>query len=537
MAAVIDGHPRIDYKPEDIEDADLSSQALVEKMWHQMSGSSVWLPELQVYLLVTRVLFGENIFWPTISFLRGRVFDEDWEELHDYTITWDTKSYTFPLVFDIAIPYTLDGMFFGTEDPRVIMEDGVEHAEPVVVFNMVGPISDWKRAMYIFRPFSNKLTLLTIEKLGQPDTEKNWAPFFVPQYSLLDPSKRESNEYIHFIYNHKPLRILRCHLRCGDCEFLFDAEIPANLFNVRKEDGGDLRGGSNFVPVPLQLPPQMRQRIDIWIALPRTHIETDCGAMYRPELIVMIRTDAHFYMSFASKSLDFGSAIVDHGPDENSCPKGRIMIPMSLVRWDTQPHRIEMVTYSPEGDSATTYPTSDPGHTDILTATFSVDDTHVQVARIVGLLSLVKGIPQVKALLSVSPSSMAEDRQSAEMRNMLSSWVSDDIRGCLVEAAINYTAPYRKSPDGADPTRPDDSKKLLLKEFEEKHQAKLLAEGKLGPERLSLDQLKQEEQEEMLMKGIMTLPEGYGDANAAEAAINAHSKIDGGVTEELRERE
>ena len=87
VAAVIDGHPRIDYKPEDIEDPDLSSQALVEKMWHQMSGSSVWLPELRVYLLVTRVLFGENIFWPTISFLRGRVFDEDWEELHDYTIT------------------------------------------------------------------------------------------------------------------------------------------------------------------------------------------------------------------------------------------------------------------------------------------------------------------------------------------------------------------------------------------------------------------------------------------------------------------
>ena len=233
---------------------------MIDKMWHHMSGSSVWLPDLGIFLLVTRITFGENPMSPTISFLRGRIYDEDWEELHDYKLHWGTKTYTFPLVFDVDIPYTIDGIWFGTEDPRIIMEEGVEGAEPVVIFNMVGPITEWKRAMYLYRPFSNVLTLLTIGKLARPDMEKNWQPFFVPQYTDAKSTVRKSNEFIHFIYKNKPLSVLRCYLQHGDCEFIFEQTVPVNLFDSRREDMGDLRGGTNFVDVPLAVPRQIRQR-------------------------------------------------------------------------------------------------------------------------------------------------------------------------------------------------------------------------------------------------------------------------------------
>lgn len=199
----------------------------------------------------------------------------------------------------------------------------------------------------------------------------------------------------------------------------------------------------------------------------------------------MIRVDSHFYMAFASNSLEFGNAVVEYGPEDDRCSKGRIMIPMSLARWDIEPNLIEVST---EQDSTATRRISNPAYTDILTFTLSVDDTSVRVARMSGLLEFVKNIPQVKALLKMNPAGTEEDTEFFKMHNLLSTWVADDIRGCLIEAAINYTSTLKQSGD-AEPARPDERKKLLLKEYEEKNQAKLLAEGKLGPEPLGLSQI------------------------------------------------
>lgn len=474
IAGILDGHPRIEYKEDDLVNPEVSAQAMVDKMWHHMSGSSVWLPDFNVFILFTRIPFGENIYWPTISFLRGRIFDEDWNQLDDYKLHWGNRTYTFPLVFDVDIPHTPDGSCFGPEDPRVILEEGIEGAEPVVLFNMAGPVTEWKRSMYLYRPFSNVLTLLTIGLLARPDMEKNWQPFFVPQYSDADSNVRIPNEYIHFIYKNKPLRILRCHLQYGACEFIFEQTVPQDLFYSRREDMGDLRGGSNFIDVPLELPQQIRQRVDAWAAFPRTHINTDCGpALYRPELFIMIRVDGLFYLSFASESLDFGNAILEYGPDDDRCAKGKILIPMSISRWDTHAHVLDMATYSPDRGSVITYRTSEKNKTDVMTATFSVDDTSVQVARISGLLALVLSIPQVKALDKMEPST--EDGESAELKNIFSSWVADDVRGCLVEAAINYTQPWLHSADGSE-GKPPEHKKLLTKEHGEQEIARLTGE-------------------------------------------------------------
>jgi hypothetical protein len=118
---------------------------------------------------------------------------------------------TFPLVFDIPTKYEGgDGEFYGPEDPRIILEDNVQGAEPVIIFNMAHERSDWKRAMYAFRPFSGHLTILTIRDTNRAISEKNWPPFFLPSEDPKpEKAARKPDEYIHFVYNFKPLKILK----------------------------------------------------------------------------------------------------------------------------------------------------------------------------------------------------------------------------------------------------------------------------------------------------------------------------------------
>ncbi len=70
-----------------------------------------------------------------------------------------------------------------------------------------------------------------------------------------------------------------------------------------------------------------------------------------------------------------------------------------------------------------------------MTVTFSVDDTTIQVARVQGLLGFVLDLPPVKALLEED----ARRDDQSDALNLLSSGVGDDVRACLVEAALNYT--------------------------------------------------------------------------------------------------
>ncbi|KAK5276954.1 Beta-mannosyltransferase 1, partial [Exophiala xenobiotica] len=440
-----------------MHDPNLSVEDIVDKTWTRMSGSSVWLPDQKVYLSVTRVIFCPSQTWsvPKMSFLRGQLFNEDWEHLDNYNITWGDKKLNFPRVFDIPAQWEPDGELYGPEDPRVILEDGVEGAEPVVTFNMIARRSSWKRAIYVFRPFSNHTTILTIGDQERQETEKNWAPFFVPEEELVQPSLanklhlptstvvRKPSEYIHFIYAFKPLRILKCHLRCGDCEFVYEQVLPENFLNHHNENGGSLRGGTNFVPVPV--PPNMGldEKMNIYAAFPRTNIEGRCGpgSFYRPEFVVLINIGAQFHLAFASESLDFGSSIVELGPEDDRCNKGRILIPMSIAHWDTS-HR-----------------------QDIMTVTFSVDDSTVQVARVQGLLGFILNLPQFKTLFKKDG---ALKGVQSDVMNMLSSWVGDDVRGCLVEAALNYTEAVH---DMKHPKNPidqlDPSKELLRKIYED----------------------------------------------------------------------
>jgi beta-1,2-mannosyltransferase len=154
IAGSLKDHILIDYEG---QDRTLTHNQIVAKTWLRMAQSSVWMERYQVYLTVTRVLFYTQgvRHWPKISFLRGQIHDENWIELVDYTLEWNGKHIQFPTIFDIPFPYVKGGAFYGPEDPRIIIEQGLSDtytAEPIIIFNMKSMIEgqDHWRAMHLF---------------------------------------------------------------------------------------------------------------------------------------------------------------------------------------------------------------------------------------------------------------------------------------------------------------------------------------------------------------------------------------------------
>ena len=440
IALTLDHHPSVDYPDELMSDPDMRVDDIVEKTWARRSGSSVWLPEQQVYLAVTRVVFSPSRTRSKakMSFLRGQLFNEDWEHLENHTISWSGNYFTFPTVFNIPGLGEEDENY-GPEDPRVVLENSVEGAEPVIIFNMVGLKSDWRRAMYLFLPFSGQSTILTIKDEERLDNEKDWAPFFVPTEQQqtfiskiplpISTAVRNPNEYVHFVYTFRPLRILKCHMRCGDCEFEYEQDLPDS--SVSHEEQGTLRGGTNFVPVPIPSSMDIDPRVQVYAGFPQTNIEKYCGGnFFRPELMVMINIGKQFQLSFASESLAFGNAILEMGAQEDQCDKRRILSPNSIARWDTSNGQ------------------------DIMSMSLGVNDETVQVARIEGLLTLVKNLPQFKTLLKRDGLLKGAN---TDLMSILTSWVGDDVRGCLLESVANYTG---SGQDSADPVSEEEEMDL-----------------------------------------------------------------------------
>ncbi len=445
----LDHHPIVNYPDEMLDDPEMDARDIVEKTWQRLTGSSVWLPQQKVYLSVTRVVFSPSRTrtTPKMSFLRGQVFNEDWEHLDNHTIIWSGKRLKFPMVFDIPAQWDDDGSMFGPEDPRVILEEGAQDVEPMIIFNMVARKSGWKRAMYLYRPFSRESTILTIKDTERAYNEKDWAPFFIPEEEprgLLGKNPlpvpgvvRKPNEYIHFVYSFSPLRVLKCHMRCGDCEFEYEQDLHDKAQSKHHDEAGTLRGGTNFVPVPIPSSMDIDSKVRVYASFPQTNIAKFCdGNFFRPEFAVMINIGNQFQLAFGSESLDFGNAILELGPEDDRCEKGRILTPNTVARWDTS------------------------GRQDVMTVTFSVNDETTQVARLHGLLAFVRNLPQFKTLLKRDGFLKGAD---ADLASVLSSWVGDDVRGCLIESAANITGTILEVEAQDDAQEMDLSNELLLK--------------------------------------------------------------------------
>ncbi|RVX66942.1 hypothetical protein B0A52_09066 [Exophiala mesophila] len=449
IASILDGHPMVDYPTEMIKGQKMSIQQIVSSSWDRLATACSFLPDRGVHLCISRIIF--HPLRPKdhcrINFLHARIFSQDWESLDGYHLTWKDHEVTFPKIFDTNTEFKLGGELFGPEDARIIIED-VPDAEPVIVFNMKSSQSDWKRAMWIFRPFSGHSTILTIRgTLERPKKEKNWTPLFIRDPDHTPSDKRLPSQYLYFVWKFEPLTVLKCHLLTGMCDVVFEQQVDDNLISYHEISSSTLRGGTEFVPIPRTLSSSWWSRhhdpnVQAFIAFPRTHVEGAGGCRqpsYRPELAVLVTNTTDFYLTYLSDPLDFGPDTVMNAEQlSDSCGKGRIMIANSIARWDLEESK------------------SGSERTDVMTLTLSVDDSTVQVMRVSGIYQFLQSLPSLDFYFSRSPKiyggkkafpRIATSATRGEFAELVrttdpferASAVGLDLRACAEEAAEVYT--------------------------------------------------------------------------------------------------
>ncbi|KAF7121639.1 hypothetical protein CNMCM5793_009110 [Aspergillus hiratsukae] len=395
-------YPKID---EDFQKQDLSFEDFVNTNWAELAGSGTWLPKYQVYLVVTRLIYypSGNLEWPTISFLRGRIFDSKWNHLNGYAIPWSGEKITFPRVFDIPSIWTEGDIFLGPEDPRVVLEDDVEDAEPVIVFNMLSDLLVKRRMMWIHRPFSKFSMPLAIKGEEQKMTEKNWAPFFHKTSSDGSPSRDLS-----LVYSIQPLEILTCDLQNGQCEWEFQQEAHSDVASVSQHVRGGMRGGTNFVPIYKR----SSSRVNLWAGFPRTHLDGACDKVstYRPELVILARTGlSEFHIAYASDAIDFGGTVLNPQAIDHPCEEGHILIPNGIIRWDQRP------AY------------------DLIHLSLSVADRTIQVVTLHGVMKLVESLPIMAHMVRAS----TQPYHDSFPKDLHWSAAGKHVLECSVSAAMN----------------------------------------------------------------------------------------------------
>ncbi|KAL2435610.1 Beta-mannosyltransferase 1 [Exophiala dermatitidis] len=455
IAAELDAHPMIDYAPtmNRIKEGTFSLNEILAASWDRLATACVWMPDHGVHLCVSRIIFhpGGQKDRCRISFLRGQIYSENWMHLDRYTLKWKGREIQFPKVFDTPTEYKIGGLLFGPEDARIIIEEGVEDAEPVIVFNMITSRSNWKRAMWIFRPFSEQSNILTVRGTERPKKEKNWAPFFVRELEQDDPesntttSAGQPSKHIHFIWRFEPLTVLKCRLSTGMCDVVFEQKVLPALSSQHDDHDGSLRGGTQLIPIPLSNKEKLESpfgspNVQAFVSFPRTHVEKAGGcrqAVYRPELTVLVTNTTHFYLTYASQALDFGEGVVmDADALADPCGKGRIMITNSIARWDL------------DGRDA------NGKQMDVMTLTLSVDDATVQVMMVAGVWNLLRGLPSLASYFGQQKvesttegfPTFANDAAQNEYSALLEPFdryeranaVGWDVRACLEESALSY---------------------------------------------------------------------------------------------------
>jgi len=165
-----------------------------------------------------------------------------------------------------------------------------------------------------------------------------------------------------------------------------------------------MRGGTNFVPVPIKT----HSGIRVYAGFPRTHLDGACGVntIYRPELVILSAVGSNFHITYASDAIEFGHAVLDETALESPCKEGHILIPYSISRWDLS-----------DGQ-------------DIMTLSISVADKTVQITRLHGLMKFIKQLPYFGEFLKHDVSQGGE-----ALWNFRWSVVGNDVLACSAEAA------------------------------------------------------------------------------------------------------
>lgn len=235
-------------------------EGTVDNYWYRFAGTSVWLEEYGVHLMVSRVLYSvEGVRdRPILSLTYAQAFDSDWSELKDVdliipeTDDGSTVKVSYPGFVPIPTFHEISKdkvTYYGPEDPRILLrKNNKGHMEPVVIFNQKqreiykgGEESEDEngkkiemvgfrvyRSMYMCFIWQTQLGKLNVDPLAteyagthysrvieldrfhsdKKEAEKNWTPFF----SYADRRKHGFDKSIYFVYSWDVFKVLKCDI-------------------------------------------------------------------------------------------------------------------------------------------------------------------------------------------------------------------------------------------------------------------------------------------------------------------------------------
>ncbi|EGV63780.1 hypothetical protein CANTEDRAFT_121442 [Yamadazyma tenuis ATCC 10573] len=412
-----------------------------EKQWFRFAGSSVWLEDLNVHYMVSRLIYSPSGIanHGFASFLYVQIFDTDWNEIKD-TMTFPYeqqmtqnvlntdgslsdmvvsskiayREMSFPSILPIPFNYFLhtenNKYYYGPEDPRIIKKTNTKlgFSEPIVVFNMKD-MSINKRVMFMTLPFSGNFKMLMKSSVPFANIEKNWTPFL---------STQQDEEHLNFVYSINPLEVVTCSIRTGMCQF---------LQKHKKEDVdyfGPLRGGTQLERLPLDsLPDHLKTKFvlpenrNIYVGWARTHLnKCGCGeSMYRPNLIILVEDynpdtkQLYYKMSDVSDFIDFNAEIpkwanpqiddqgnIKEDDSISSCDKNlrNVLIPNSIAYWEVESVMNNGIQFGrkfldkiPAEDVD-----SEISYNDYMGITLSAADADVKIVHVRGVLDYISKI-------------------------------------------------------------------------------------------------------------------------------------------------
>lgn len=360
----------------------------VSEYWFRFGGSSVYLEQYGVHFMVSRLTYSsrKDKGIGDVTFLVGEVYDRQWQLIPgaelivptndpDSTSASDQVHYTvYSASSVLAMPIfhrmkTVEGTFFGTEDPRLILvQNSRGYEEPVAVFNqnhrklveieennLDNPKFGFKQYRSLFQSYlwqtqrgktnvdgvigsehihadvegsahpTTKLFVKTVElrvaHTPRLSMQKNWTPFT----SVFERRENGYDKYIYFVIRWTDLEVLRCTTD----EFV--SGVPVCIFVHRAvenkpitDDPGPFRGGTALVSVNALLEANAhmhpllqsahqelsRSKREVWVGFARAHFK-DCGcgpeSFYRLNFVVVTRAfDGSFSVSVAGLYTSLG---------------------------------------------------------------------------------------------------------------------------------------------------------------------------------------------------------------------------------------
>lgn len=375
---------------------DLASQLrtrTIEKYWFQMIGSSVWLEQYGVHLMISRIFYtktGDKVK-PVMSLSYVQVYDRDWNELENVELIVpnddDTngapeyKSVSYPNFLPVPVYHNVaqqKGRFYGAEDPRIILiRNDKGYEEPIIIFNShnrkISQVKNFKdiwstvrldmyRSMFmgwLWRTQRGKSNIdevmdqshlqdvyVKVKELKLPSDftlrkkEKNWTPF-------IDYEYRQNNGYdsdLKLIYQFQDLKILSCSLNptITECiwEYQQNEENPPAIKRLR---GGtelisinELLDNSNYNELNKFKQILIRDNKQLWVGFARVVLK-NCGCgfkMYRPNLVVLLKDSEGYSFSAISSFMDLDVPIIPWYDDGMICSGKNLLVPNGISSWN-----------------------------------------------------------------------------------------------------------------------------------------------------------------------------------------------------------